>query len=335
MNGGRALAAAAALQPEAADGGESVPGIAGGDAWSGRARDRLVAALLEHAPTGPHAEAHLHAAVADVVRRPGKLLRARLVLAATGALGVDDDTGLTLATAVEYFHLASLLLDDLPCMDDAATRRGRACVHRVHGEATAILAALAFINRAYALAGFAIATRPGVVRMRAHACLDACLGSAGLVGGQARDLRFEGGERSAREVGRIALGKTGATFWLSLMLTALLAPPSSAELRALEALCAYWSLAYQALDDVQDVMATSVDSGKTAGRDRALARPNLALALGVPAARRRILRLLAQAEHRIGVLMRLRPAWSSLVPFQRYFLDVAAPVAGIDGANAA
>ena len=298
------------------------------DVWSDTVSQELVAALIEHAPTGPHAEPHLHAAITEAVARPGKLVRARLLLATIRAHGIDDETGLALATAVEYFHLSSLLLDDLPCMDDAVTRRGHVCAHRVHGEATAILAALAFINRAYALVGFALATQPGAIRLQAQACLDACLGSAGLVGGQARDLRFSSSDRSAREASRIALGKTGALLWLGLLFPALLAGPDREERRTLEALCIYWGLAFQALDDVQDVLATSIDAGKTTGRDRALVRPNLAVALGVPSARRRIHRLLAQAESRLDVLQQLRPAWGYLEQFQRYLSEVAAPIAG-------
>lgn len=296
--------------------------------WSDEVRQQLSAALIEHAPTGALAEAHLHAAITEAVLRPGKLVRARLVFATTTAHGIDPETALMLATAVEYFHLSSLLLDDLPCMDDAETRRGQACAHRVHGEATAILAALAFINRAYALAGFALADQPGAVRMQAQACLDACLGSAGLVGGQARDLRFATSDRSPREVSRIAMGKTGAMLWLGLLFPALLAAPGRAERRALEALCIYWSLAFQALDDLQDVLGTPIDAGKTTGRDRALVRPNLALAIGVPAARGRISRLLGQAERRLEQLFQLRPSWGYLQQFQDYFADIAAPIVG-------
>ena len=61
-----------------------------------------------------------------------------------------------LAIALEYFHTASLLFDDLPCMDNASERRGVPCVHLAFGEAGAILAALALINRAYALSWRAV-----------------------------------------------------------------------------------------------------------------------------------------------------------------------------------
>jgi geranylgeranyl pyrophosphate synthase len=248
---------------------------------------------------------------------------------------VDETIGIPLATAVEFFHVASLLLDDLPCMDDAQLRRGQPCAHHVYGEATAILAALAFINRAYALIGFALIAQPPSVRLQMQACLDACLGSAGLVGGQASDLRFASSDRSVREVSRVAMAKTGTMFWLGLILPALLVAPNRTEARALEALCLYWGLAFQALDDLHDVLATSVVAGKTTGRDRALIRPNLAVTLGVPRARRRVQRLLAQADRKLEQLVQTRPAWSYLEEFQRYFSDLAAPLAGKPGEIAA
>jgi geranylgeranyl pyrophosphate synthase len=305
------------------------------EAWSVRGRQSLAAALVEHAPAGPYTEPHLHALITEIAARPGKLFRARLVLATTGAHGIDEAIGVPLAVAVEFFHVASLLLDDLPCMDDAQTRRGQPCAHHVYGEATAILAALAFINRAYALIGFALVGQPPSIRLQMQACLDACLGSAGLVGGQAADLRFAASDQSAREVCRVAMAKTGTMFWLGLIFPALLAAPDRAEARALEVLCMYWGLAFQALDDLHDVLATSVDAGKTTGRDRALVRPNLAVTLGVPATRARIQRLLAQADRTLGQLVRLRSDWSYLEEFQHLFADAAAPLAGKPGEIAA
>jgi geranylgeranyl diphosphate synthase, type II len=302
--------------------------MSGLQVWSEEFGRHILCALLEHAPAGTIAEPHLRDAIIAAASHPGKLVRGRLVLGTILAHGVDEPIGVALATAVEYFHLASLLLDDLPCMDDAATRRGHPCTHRVHGEATAILAALAFINRGYALAGLALIGQPGEVRLQAQACLDASLGCAGLVGGQARDLRFGDTGRSARDVNTIALAKTGTVFSLGLLLPTLLVRPNREERRALEALCIYWSLAFQGLDDVHDLIATSVDAGKTTGRDRALDRPNLAIAIGIPRARRRLSRLLGQADRQIARLVQARLAWSYLQQFQQYFTDVTVPLIG-------
>jgi geranylgeranyl pyrophosphate synthase len=282
---------------------------------------RLRAALVENSPAFVATDARLRDTITFAADNPGKLVRARLVLAAARAHGLEDGPAERLACAIEYFHVASLLLDDLPCMDDAWTRRGRPCAHKVYGEAPAILGALAFINRAYALTGFAFASHPADIRLQATACLDSCLGPAGLLGGQAADLSFAQSDRSARAVSSVAMRKTGALFWLAVYFPALLAAPSPSELRALKALCVYWGLAYQAADDLQDALMNAFETGKTTGRDRELTRPNLAHAIGVPAVRARIGRLLAQARRAVAVLDGESPRWSYLGGFHREFVE--------------
>lgn len=244
----------------------------------------------------------MRAALQQVVSHPGKLLRAALVHDAARRFGLRAADAERLACAVEYFHVASLVLDDLPCMDDATVRRGLPCVHRRHGDATAILTALTLINRAYALIGEALGAKSRGVRAEATACVDRALGLAGLVGGQAWDLAFAGTDRSARLVSRIAAAKTGALFSLAVMLPAALARPTAPERRALRALCVYWGQLFQIADDMGDVLATSFESGKTSGRDQVLSRPNLVLALGLPAARARVARLSAQAARSLALL---------------------------------
>lgn len=285
--------------------------------------DPVVVALREFAPVAARMEPHLEAAILQAVSEPGKLVRARLAHEAALVHGMGEGAALQLACAVEYFHTASLLLDDLPCMDDAATRRGLPCVHRAHGEATAILAALALINRAYALAGFAFAAEAPEVRVRALACVDACLGPAGLVGGQAADLRFSEGPGGARAVARIAAAKTGALFWLAVRLPALAGRPDEIEGRALKGLCVYWGLAFQAIDDLADLLRGEVEAGKTTGRDRALARPNLAHALGAPAARARVARLSRLSASALGRLEARSGRWSYLREFHARVFEPA------------
>lgn len=278
---------------------------------------RLHRALLRHLPDAARAEPALRSALRQGAEHPGKLIRGRLVLAAACRHGLAPARSAMLACAVEYFHTSSLLLDDLPCMDDAAVRRGRPCVHRRHGEATAILAALALINRAYALVGRAFAARSFTERRRATDWLDRTLGVTGLVGGQAWDLAFARTERTAALVSRVAAGKTGALLTLAVQLPALLARPGRVERRALEALCVYWGQLYQIADDFSDLPSGATGSGKTSDRDRRLARPNLVLALGAARAQARYQRLTQQAGRALGELRRVGgERWNYLLPVQ-------------------
>lgn len=289
----------------------------------------LRAALLRHLPTSAHDERGLRAALQQGAEHPGKLLRGRAVFVAARHHGLPARRAARLAVAIEYFHTASLLLDDLPCMDDATMRRGRACVHRRYGEATAILAALALINRAYALAHDVFVAESAAVRRRVTALLDRTLGVQGLVGGQAQDLAFAASSRSPALVSRVAARKTGALFSLAVLLPAEFVRPSRAERRALNALCVYWGQAYQIADDLADVALADPSPEKSRGRDRQLARPNLALALGAAGAEARLARLRRQSARALGVLRKLRPArWSYLEALNAALL--ARSVRGVD-----
>ena len=283
-------------------------------------------ALRVHSPAQPAIEPALAAALTHLTARPGKMFRARLVFETAAPLGWSQDRAEKLASALEYFHLASLTLDDLPCMDDALERRGQPCVHHRHGEATAILAALALINRAYRLIHEAFAALPEDVRVAAGNLVDQCLGTAGLVGGQALDLAFGGTGGTVRDIGRIAMAKTGALMGLALRLPALAVRLAPDETRALRALSIYWGLAFQITDDLHDVLSSSLSAGKTTGRDREKARPNLALALGVTAARARLARLEGLAERTLDHLARAdRGRWAGLAMMQvEVFISLAA-----------
>ncbi len=150
----------------------------------------LRAAFASGLPLPAETEPRLSGALRQTLNHPGCLVRARLVYEMAHAHGLAHRRALELAIAVEYFHTASLLFDDLPCMDDALERRGGPCIHRLHGEAAAVLAALGLINRAYALLWRGMADSPADRRARAGAYVEKCLGVNGLLNGQSEDLHF-------------------------------------------------------------------------------------------------------------------------------------------------
>jgi len=236
----------------------------------------------------------LRAVVADVLDHPGSLARAQLAHGLGVRRGLPAERALKLAVAVEYFHSASLIFDDMPSMDDAAERRGRPCPHVVHGEAAATLGALALITRAYALLWEAIDEEPGS-RRAAAALVGECLGIAGILDGQARDVHFRR-EASPEGVAEVAVAKTVPLIRLAMVLPAVVAGEGAETLDRLERLAAAWGLAYQILDDFKDRLLGSEESGKTAGRDAGLGRPNLPDLAGPQPAFARLQRLLAEAR---------------------------------------
>lgn len=236
-------------------------------------------------------EPRLATALQDILARPGSLVRAVIAYLVGIEMGVPEEAARAMACGIEYLHTASLVFDDLPAMDDARMRRGAPCVHVVHGESVAMLAALAMINRAYGMIWQGIRQSNPQRRASAGEWVDGRLGIGGVIGGQAFDLSGWRGEQSAAEVSEVAARKTGDLLRLALVLPAIAGRGSPREIQILDRLALLRGLAYQAADDLKDVISPEQDSGKTAGRDEVLGRPNLVVAEGLPAALRRFRRL--------------------------------------------
>jgi len=241
-------------------------------------------------------------ALRHVLDNPGSLVRPRLVFQMATAYGMDRVAAQDLAIALEYFHTASLLFDDLPCMDDAQVRRGVPCTHVLFGEEGAILSALALINRAYALLWSAVAACPRARQQQALTFVEQSLGVGGLLNGQSLDLHFKKLPRTRETVERIAMGKTVSLIWLTLALPAMLGGAGARELQQIKRISTLWGLSYQIVDDLKDVRQSAVQSGKTPARDALLGRPNIAEAIGVRGAVQRLTRLIDLGD---AVLLRL------------------------------
>jgi geranylgeranyl pyrophosphate synthase len=241
-----------------------------------------------------------------VLDNPGSLIRPRMVLLVATAYGMENAAARDLAIALEYFHTASLIFDDLPCMDNAMERRGVPCVHFEYGEAAAILAALALINRAYALSWRAISTTPRECAARAMAYIEQLLGVHGLLNGQSLDLHYATLPHNRETTEKIARGKTVSLIRLTLVLPAMLGGASERELQLLERIALYWGLAYQMTDDLKDLLDSEANAGKTVARDLLLDRPNSATAMGIPGAVQRLLRFIDLGDRTLAQLLQAR-----------------------------
>jgi len=232
--------------------------------------------------------ANVSAAIQYGLTSPGKRLRPLLLLFAYRAAGGNGDATL-LACAPEIVHSYSLMHDDLPCMDNDDMRRGRPTVHKVYGSTVAILGGVAMIPLAVIVAGDAT-RQMGLPEHTAGAILRTLLdagGSAGMIGGQQRDLAGEGLALSLEEREGIHSAKTGALIVGSIRMGALAAGANDAAIGALERYGRDIGLAFQIMDDVLDVTSTSSALGKTTGRDAALGKSTYPALLGVEGARQR------------------------------------------------
>jgi len=292
--------------------------------------DPLVDAFHRQLPLPEACCPVLAAALRHTLAAPGSLIRMRVAFPMAQAFGVPARAALHAATAIEYFHTASLLLDDLPCMDDASERRGAPCVHRVYGDHEAILAALALINRAYALAWKAMAEAEPESAATSADYLEQMLGLSGVLSGQSRDLNPSPypGMGQATQVAR---QKTVALIRLALVWPARMGGASQDVLTRLERLAQAWGLAYQAADDLKDLLQSDEASGKTAARDALLHRPNLAIELGIGPAFARLERLLAHGDKVFAHLCRHIPELAFLEQLRSGFHHEYSVLRGLCG----
>lgn len=274
--------------------------------------EQLRDAFAAHLPLPVDLDLRLKETLHQILQNPGSLVRPQIVFQMSVAYGLPKASATDLAMALEYFHTASLVFDDLPCMDDAVERRGAPCVHLVSGEAGAILAALALINRAYALAWRAVSACPQDIQPRGLAYIEQHLGVEGLLNGQSLDLHYATLPHDLQTTERIAMGKTVSLIRLALVLPALLGGASESELQFLDHVARYWGLSYQILDDLKDVLQSDTEAGKTVARDVALDRPNIALTIGIPDAVQRLTRLIDLGMKALRHLLIARPAVSFL-----------------------
>lgn len=251
----------------------------------GRVEGALEAAVAR--ATAPGCPPRLAQALRDAVMPGGSRLRPQLCLLTAVACG-DANPALaeSAACALELLHCASLVHDDLPCFDDADTRRGRPSIHRAFGEPLAVLAGDALIVAAFEVLVRVAATMP-VRASGLMAMLTTAAGTTrGLVAGQAWE------SEPANDIEAYHRAKTGSLFEAATMMGAL---AGGGDPRAWRRLGECLGCAYQAADDLRDLTANAQDLGKPTGRDAALGRPNLGQALGVDGARARLEQLVDQA----------------------------------------
>lgn len=261
-------------------------------------------------------EPRLAAALGDILTHPGSLVRAVTAYQMGIQMGVAERAGRSVACGIEYLHTASLVIDDLPAMDDARMRRGIACPHVTHGEGIAMLAALALVNRGYAMLWQGIRKASPARRERAGEWVDARLGTGGVIGGQAFDLSGWRGERSVTEVSKVAASKTADLLRLTLVLPAIIGRGTDEEIRSLDRIGLFRGLAYQAADDLKDVLCSPEESGKTGGRDAELGRPNLILTEGFQATLHRFRRLRRIGDRVQDSLPGGKERWGMLAPLR-------------------
>ncbi len=285
---------AAATSPESVPSSGELPSTFDFAGYLKLARDRVEIAL--DASMGPERPESLRDAMRYSLLAGGKRLRPILCLAACELVGGSSELAMPTAVALEMIHTMSLIHDDLPAMDNDDLRRGRPTNHKVYGDAMAILAGDAMLSRAFEMVAVRSANVPADRLLRVVGELALVSGAPGLVGGQVVDLESEGQAVDLETLEYIHLHKTAALLRACVVTGALIGGASDDQLQAMRTYANGIGLAFQIIDDILDVTASSEVLGKTAGKDLLADKTTYPKLLGLEASREKALQLVRESK---------------------------------------
>jgi len=194
----------------------------------------------------------------------GKRVRPILVMATAQAMGVPIEDALPTACAIEMIHTNSLIVDDLPAMDNHPKRRGRPALHRVYGDDIAILAGCALLSEAQTLI---LEEQGGTAELRNHLLriVLQATGSKGMVSGQFLDVtRYR--PTNPDDLNRTQMLKTGTLIVACVRCGTLLGGREMSH--AFTGYAQSLGVLFQVVDDILDETGKARWLGKMPGSDR-------------------------------------------------------------------
>ena len=263
----------------------------------------------------------LRDAMAYGVLNGGKRMRAALVFgAARMAMGAQtgmapSEAMLRTAAAIECLHAYSLVHDDLPAMDDAATRRGQPSCHIEFDEATAILAGDALQTMAFEILADPRTHNDAAIRIQLVATLAKAAGMQGMAGGQMLDLQAEQKDFDLRQTQQMQMMKTGALMSCAVICGGIVGGASPKLLAAQTSFAQHLGLAFQIADDLLDYAGDASVMGKPAGQDANRGKAGFVALMGLEEARQAAHRMIADANAELAPWQNLAEYMQSLATF--------------------
>ena len=263
----------------------------------------------------------LRDAMAYGVLNGGKRMRAALVFgAARMAMGAQTDMApseamLRTAAAIECLHAYSLVHDDLPAMDDAATRRGQPSCHIEFDEATAILAGDALQTMAFEILADPRTHSDAAIRIQLVAALAKAAGIQGMAGGQMLDLQAEQKDFDLRQTQQMQMMKTGALMSCAVICGGIVGGASPKLLAAQTSFAQHLGLAFQIADDLLDYAGDASVMGKPAGQDANRGKAGFVALMGLEEARQAAHRMIADANAELAPWQNLAEYMQNLATF--------------------
>lgn len=260
--------------------------------------EKTISRLL---PKTELAEDRLYDAMRYGVLAGGKRLRPFMVVHSAALFNVDPARARRVAAALEFMHCYSLVHDDLPAMDDSPVRRGKPTIHIQYDEATAILAGDALLTLAFETLADRDTHSDPHVRVELVRQLAIASGGHGMVGGQMLDLIGERKEFDLGTISRLQRMKTGALFAFACEAGAILGRSDEPHRRALRSYAHDLGLAFQVTDDVLDVEADPLETGKPANQDEKAGKATFVSTMGKEQAKSRAEMLVHQAIRHLHI----------------------------------
>lgn len=232
--------------------------------------EHLARLLAEEQDRNKHLE-KLYGAMSYTVLLPGKRLRPIMAIATQEIFSRSTEEVINSACAIEMVHVASLMLDDLPMMDDAEYRRGEKTNHLMFGQAVTVLASAALWTKVFSI--LAKIRAVPVNDLVTHTAKS--IGDTGLVRGQFFDVESFAKTQTVEELKESYALKTGTLFALATYMGATLGGASERERLILEKFGMMFGIAFQIRDDIMDTEQTVEQSGKDRGADSKNKKPNM------------------------------------------------------------
>ncbi|MCH5210836.1 MAG: polyprenyl synthetase family protein [Oscillospiraceae bacterium] len=223
-------------------------------------------ALNEYLPSRDNPQSVIYDAMRYSLFAGGKRLRPLLMLETAKMCGGDENEIIPFACSMEMIHTYSLIHDDLPAMDNDDLRRGKPTSHIKFGEAIAILAGDALLNKAFEIVSEYNGANPQRT-IKAISVLANSSGTEGMIGGQIVDIESEGHTISSDKLEYLHSLKTGAIIRSSCVIGALLSDATDEKINAVDEFAKNLGIAFQIQDDILDVTGTEDELGKPIGSD--------------------------------------------------------------------
>lgn len=212
----------------------------------------------------------------------------------------DEDTVAPFMAGMEIMHTASLIHDDLPCMDNDRLRRGRPTTWVTYGVDMATLAGDAMMIQTFStMSATALKMKDSQAGLKAVACMGHKSGIYGMTGGQVVDVENTGKPLDREKLDFIYRLKTGALLEASMMIGAILAGASDEEIAKVEKIAADIGMAFQIRDDVLDETSTDEKLGKPVHSDKEEGKTTFVTLYGIDKANEEVERCSQEA---IGLL---------------------------------